>query len=187
MTRILFIAAASALVGSLALTAVFAHPGGHGQRAERLFERMDIDRDGIATEAEARALAASRFAAMDRDGDGTVTRDERRAQRGERMDRRFTGLDADGDGSITLEDMQEAAARRTAQRFARLDVNKDAVVTLEEARELRHMRGGHRGRQHGPRGKRGPVTADKIEARILKKFARMDADGDGTVSREEVK
>jgi len=92
--------------------------------------------------------------------------------------------DADGDGRITR---AEFLARAEA-RFARLDTNRDGVVTREERRagktQKRHRGAGAMGgpfipaqeaappRAGGPRGPGGGL-------------ARMDADGDGRVTRAE--
>ena len=45
------------------------------------FERMDADRDGRVSLAEATALRLQRFDRIDTDKDGTITREERRAAR----------------------------------------------------------------------------------------------------------
>lgn len=65
----------SAVAGDIA----HAQKGHGGDRAERMFQRMDADEDGSVTLGDARALAAARFARMDMNADGTITRDERRA------------------------------------------------------------------------------------------------------------
>ena len=172
-------------------TAALAHNGqGHGPRAERMVERMDTDKDGRVTKADAVAFAAARFARMDADGNGEVTREERRAarkaMRQERRADRFSRMDADADGSITEAEMRAFASDRAARRFVRLDRNGDGAVALseiEDRRAGRHHRDGHK---HA-RGSRGPLTADKVEARVMKRFDRIDADGDGVVTLQEAR
>ncbi len=71
----------------------------------------------------------------------------------------FEMLDADGDGKVT---QAEIAAFR-AGRFAEVDTNGDGVVTLEE------------------------FTAQAVARateRAAEMFARLDADGDGALSRD---
>lgn len=57
---------------------------GFGARA---FERLDADRDGRVSLAEATAQRLQRFDRIDSNRDGTISREERRAARGERRQR----------------------------------------------------------------------------------------------------
>ncbi len=167
-------------------TAAIAHKGhGNGPRAERMFERMDTDNDGRVTTDDAKAFAAARFARMDTNADGTVTRDERRAMRQNRRAERFARMDTDGDGKISQADMQAAATARAARRFARLDKDGDGFVSLAEIEQMRGERRGHG--KHRMGGMRGPVTLEKMEVRVLKRFSRLDTDGDGILTIEEVR
>lgn len=75
-------------------------------------------------------------------------------------------LDANGDGVI---DRSEAAASpRLQSRFDALDANRDGRLSADELRQAR----GQRGNRHG--GHRGDAG-----------IARLDANGDGRISRAE--
>ncbi len=80
-------------------------------------------------------------------------------QRGPGMD--FETLDVDGSGEITTEDL--TALR--ANRFAELDSNGDGVIDQEEFVAAQTARS---------------------EERATRMFDRLDADGDGTLSRDVI-
>ncbi|MBY0335476.1 MAG: EF-hand domain-containing protein [Acetobacteraceae bacterium] len=131
------------------LTAGCAAGGPHGGGPERsawMFERLDADRDGRVTWAEAWGAAAARFDAADTDRSGGLTLAEFQAQtvprpdgapepsarmverRAERRARRFRALDANQDGQVTLAEMRPFAQAR----FRAMDANGDGAVTLDE-------------------------------------------------------
>ena len=51
----------------------------HGDKGAKMFEKHDIDGDGVITKEEALKNATERFEKMDADGDGSVTKEEARA------------------------------------------------------------------------------------------------------------
>jgi Ca2+-binding EF-hand superfamily protein len=112
------------------------------ERSEAMFDRMDLNDDGVLDGADREARLAARFARLDSDGDGVLTerewmaqveRTERRGSRGMAARR---ALDADGDRSVSRE---EFAAMALA-RFARADADGDGVVTRAERRDGRPAR-----------------------------------------------
>jgi Ca2+-binding EF-hand superfamily protein len=130
------------------------------------FAKVDIDRDGFVTRAEAEARVAA-------------ARGEHEARRGERRGRMFDRLDADRNGSISRAEFDDAAAARGEHRgegrramhrgrvvraglgfgpgmFERLDADHDNRISLAEA-----------------------------SARALAMFDKADADRNGTVTVEE--
>jgi Ca2+-binding EF-hand superfamily protein len=130
-------------LSSAALASVaFAH-GGH-MRGE-LFEKIDANKDGKVTLAEAKAAEKTRFAAIDTNKDGRLTTEELQAHRAskhgdkpahpERANKHkehgakfFAKMDANGDGAI---DATESAAK-AEKMFTRMDDNGDGVVTKDE-------------------------------------------------------
>lgn len=130
-------------LSSAALASVaFAH-GGH-MRGE-MFEKIDANKDGKVTLAEANAAEKARFTAIDANKDGRLTTEELQAHRAskhgdkpvnpERANKHkehgakfFAKLDANGDGAI---DATESAAK-AEKMFARMDDNSDGVVTKDE-------------------------------------------------------
>lgn len=184
--RLVFSAALLSLVaaGGVAAqsqTAARPAPGG----AERM--RPDADGDGNLTRAEAMAAAAARFARMDANSDGRIDAADREAGRERRRDSMFARMDADGNGAISR---------------AEFDAAGDA---MDERREARQEARAHRGRDHrrGP-GQRAFRAGQRMEAARMAdtnndraidraefmaaaeaRFARADADGNGTISADE--
>ena len=112
-------------------------PGGPaGPGAAGMFDRVDLNHDGVITRdefAQAHARMAADHAAP---GPGPMARHGARAdgreQRG--MGGRMVMMaDANRDGRITLQEMTAAAL----QRFDRMDLNHDGTVTPEERAQAR--------------------------------------------------
>ena len=142
----------SGVLASVAL----AHGPGH-MRGE-FFDKVDANKDGKVTLAEAKAAEKERFASVDANKDGRLTKAEleahhaaMRGNRPEKPEHRgkhknhgehfFAKLDTNGDGAI---DATESAAK-AEKMFARMDDNGDGVVTKDE---LGRGDCGH-GRGHG--------------------------------------
>ncbi len=148
-------------------------PGaGLGPRGAGMQERLkaaDTNADGVLSREEVQASLpglAANFDAIDANKDGSITYAELQAARGTfRQHARGEGwkkLDANGDGKLGRDEV--AGAPRLSQQFDALDANKDGFLTAEELQAARHGRGF---------GGSGPG------------FARLDADGDSRISREE--
>ncbi|MEM1430683.1 MAG: EF-hand domain-containing protein [Pseudomonadota bacterium] len=105
------------------------------------------------------------FSEIDTDGNGQLTQDEIAAFRERAASRRFSGMDADGDSALSPEEARSVGGARLAERLMeRFDADGDGALTEAELRSGFESRG-----------------ADRRNAR----FARADADGNGTISAEE--
>ena len=142
---------------------------------------------GAATAQQAGPARALRG---DADRDGRISR----AEFVDRRVQRLTAADADRDGSVTREEMRAVAqahrTERTSTRFDRLDADRDGVLSRAEFDGARRA-GGDRGSRmrgharHGGKAGHGPVVIADVQARTEQGFARLDADSDGFVTREE--
>lgn len=191
MTKTLMLGAAMALALSGAAAA-----------QDRPAGRVDRNADRQVSLAEMQAMAAQRFARSDADRDGQLTAEERRAarqtvraerqrHRAERMAAVFSRRDADRNGVLS----QAEAPRRLQANFAALDANRDGGLSLAELQARR----GAMTRQDRPKlspeeraaraarltGGDGVVTRAEMQARVSARFARLDADRNGFVTREE--
>jgi len=193
-------------IKALMLGAAFAAALGGAASAQdgRTTSRADRDGDQRISLAEMQGVAAARFAALDADRDGRLTRDERRAgrqslraertaRRAERMNAAFVRGDANRDGVLA----QAEAPRRLQARFGRFDADRDGALTPAE------LQAGRRAMQSDARASRqaarqaartnrpaeargdGVVTLAEMQARVSARFARLDANRDGFVTRDE--
>jgi hypothetical protein len=127
------------------------------------FARVDANRDGVVTKAEAEAVRAERR--------------ERRGERiAERREDRFDRLDANKDGQLSRAEFDGARELREQRRAAR-----------PGRMHLRAMRGRLHGRmfEMADANKDGRVTLQEAQAAALSHFDMADANRDGQVSRDE--
>lgn len=124
------------------------------QRRQTRLDRIDTDKDGRVSRAEAAATAVDRalkrFERMDADKDGFIStaemsprsrgRDDASPRRADRMLRR---LDRDDDKRISAAEAENA--RRV--RFTRMDADNDGVLTVAELTDRLKDRRRH-GRRH---------------------------------------
>lgn len=150
------IAAAAAVAATFALAPFAASAASNGEMTQKekvakrtemmtkRFDRMDADKDGVVTRAEAEAQAGKAFDRLDTNKDGVIDDAELKAhsdrmkarlakrggdeaKAGKRADR-FESSDADKDGKVTRVEFLAKAA----PWFARADADKDGKVTREE-------------------------------------------------------
>ncbi len=126
-----------ALLGSLCLALVIpagaqAAPLGGDRDPLKMLKQADANRDGQVTRAEFIAARERLFDRLDRNRDGFATTQDlpRRAKRrggGERMESLRASFDGDGDGRISRREFVGGPSA-----FDRVDVDRDGVVSREE-------------------------------------------------------
>lgn len=175
------------------------------ERAGKMFDKMDLTGDGRLDPADRAAHQAQRFGKLDADGNGEVSqaemqaardarkakmaerRAQREARRGERMERRFAMLDQDGSGGVSQAEMDAARDKRAEMRGQRGERGERSAA--------RGKRGGKHGSMHMIRGlvRQADADGDRIVTRaefdrtVASHFARMDTDGNGTLTATERK
>ncbi len=80
MKKTLLLAAAAIL--ALQAVPAFAGPEGgkkHGERGDKMFEKIDANKDGTISAEENAAFSKKKFDEMDGNKDGSVTKDEAKA------------------------------------------------------------------------------------------------------------
>lgn len=172
-----------------------------GERAETMFERMEPNEDGVVTRAGRERGQMGRHHRGPR-GEGRggmrgMDADERAERMSERAAEQFARLDTDGDGMISLEEFEAGLQARTERFSERRQGRADRMEQRAESRgEGRHrgMRGGPRAEMRGMHGQFREMMRDGMnlddfsglmQERAGARFDRLDADGDGEITREE--
>lgn len=102
---------------------------------------------------------AKKLAKLDLDGDGTISRAERRQARQARRAEMLAEFDADGDGSLSQSERKTMRYQRSLERFEKLDVDENAELSKAEVGDC---------------------------GRLSRHFARVDADGSGSITWAEL-
>lgn len=110
--------------------------------------------------------------------------DQTRAQAQARAEALFARMDANRDGTL---DEADRAARRD-QMFDRLDTDRNGAISQAELAARGEARGGDRaGQRRMARASRAPALTDAQKAeRRAERFARIDTDQSGSLSRAEL-
>ena len=149
------------------------------QGSREIFDLLDKDKDGVISPPDlglpAEYKPKPRRARTQPGGDAGGARRGKQARpdgaggsdRAAAMRKRLRGMDTDKDGRVSQAEFQGPPAL-----FQRLDRNRDGYVDAEDRPK------GNGGRQ--------AATPDQIEARARKQLERMDKNGDGALSAEEV-
>ena len=142
--RIAALAAAAALIPTLAVAAPADRAARVDSMIQQRFDAVDTNRDGKIDAAEIEAERAARFAAVDRNKDGTIDQAEFEQmveqRRQQAIQARFQRSDADKSGTLSAAEFD----KRSADMLTRLDTDKDGAISLEEMRAGMKRHGGKR-------------------------------------------
>ncbi len=173
------------LAGAFSVTA-HAAPGSQGK-----MEKIDLNQDGVISLQEFTSAANERFANTDTNHDGRISKEERAAHRTqmmrERGDKRFEKLDANQDGVVSKAEADAATEQRLAERETRKAERESRKASGDEQRQ-KGQRNGQRGERVNPDANGdGLIDLSEHDAMVAAKFARMDKNGDGVLSGDELK
>ncbi len=128
-----------------------------GLAVERLFTILDTNDDGALTSDEIPASLLEAMAAIDTNDDGAITLEEIQDSRPDHGSRGFGFLDDNGDGMVTEDEVNADIW----ERISPADTDTDGAVTEQELTTYRDSL--------PPKG-----------------FRRLDDDGDGLITQDEV-
>jgi hypothetical protein len=161
-----------------------------GNHVRMMFEKLDTNRDGYVTKAEAQAAKAGRAdrvaKRIERRGAAGVP-GQRHANRGARFDR----LDTNRDGNISRAEFEAAPTRHERRVVVHTDRNADGVADGPRAHGMRAMRMGMgmglRGRMFdmADANRDGRVTLQEATAAAYRHFDTADANRDGQITPDE--
>jgi Ca2+-binding EF-hand superfamily protein len=158
-----------------------AQPG-----AGKHFEKLDTDGNGVVTSAEFEASFLTRFNESDANKDGKVTAEEMKAKHAAHEQERFTQMDTNKNGVIERAEIE----RMPEEHFARIDADKSGTLTQAE---LANGHPKHEGKGpgelkglHGDTNNDGVVTKAEAQANVQQLVKKIDADGDGKLTQEEL-
>jgi Ca2+-binding EF-hand superfamily protein len=171
-----------------------------------LAQPAPLDTDRSTSVSEMKQRHAERFNRMDADKDGQLTQEEMQAGRQDRRMGGFggrglgmrprgpggpggpgamlQGADANRDGVVTREEFTAQAL----DRFQQLDANRDGRVAADELQAARPQFGGRRG---GGRfamldaDRNGSISRAEFDLRFAERLERLDANKDGTITVDE--
>jgi Ca2+-binding EF-hand superfamily protein len=149
--------AASCVVFAASVSVALADDGmmHRGDYADRMFEQMDANHDGVVTKKEFDAFHNKWFKEMDANHDGKITREEMdaahqkmagqmRESMREQFKKRFDDADANHDGALSKEEAKKMPY--VSEHFDELDANHDGKVTYDEIQDaMKRMHGGQSG------------------------------------------
>lgn len=138
------------------------HGKKHEDRAERMLERLDANKDGKLSQDEMLTQASQTFERFDADKNGEVTKAEIDAKRGAFRDARKAFRE------IKSNDDEARQAARTAMRDARID------------------RMGSRMFERADADKNGKLTKSEMETAAAAMFKQRDTNGDGFITADEM-
>jgi Ca2+-binding EF-hand superfamily protein len=87
------------------------------------------------------------------------------------------------DGVVTKENMEQ----RQAERFARMDTDGDGRLSVDELHAGLQRERSERMHKWLDRDGDGFVSAEELAAMQNKRFAKMDANGDGVLDKDEMR
>jgi Ca2+-binding EF-hand superfamily protein len=200
-----FIDAAEIEAGMAGRRAAFGGRMGGGQMGERMIRMFDENRDGKVTKEEFDAYVKNRFAEADLNNDGRISDDDlppmmrgrnvlsgesgpmmgRGGMHGGMMMGFLRGADANKDGVITLEE----ALAHAGKSFAQFDKNKDNAVDKADFEAMSKEMADYQVKRFIHRygaDKDGKVSREQFTKQAKERFARADANGDGTLTRDEL-
>lgn len=181
------------LIGTVALTAVFgastmiagAQDSETRAKPPSIVERFDQDGDGLLS-ADEFPGGSDEFSQLDSDGDGYLDDSEiphGPPHGGPGPGDMMTELDEDGDGLLSASEFPGPD-----DQFTTLDTDGDGYLSSEELAAGRPgpPKGGRGGFDSDDADKDGMVSQEEFSG-PADMFAHMDTNGDGYISRDEVR
>ncbi len=156
----------------------------------------DTDNDGQVTQAEFMDAAKARFSKGDTNADGLISKEERMAardlRRAEMKSKRFDRMDTNTDGVITRAEFDALADKQSERRESwrgegTSDQDRDArkLKRKEMRADRKNKRKERRSMPKVDANADGFISIDEHMAASEAMFLRLDANGDGVLTKGE--
>jgi Ca2+-binding EF-hand superfamily protein len=180
MNNVIKLSAIAAVSSALFVGGVALACDGHEHKGGDTLTQLDTNKDGKVSQPEVLAAWTARFDAADTNKDGTVSDAERTAARAAHMDERLSALDTNKNGSIE----QSEAKGPLAHFFSAVDADKSG--SLSKAEITAHRAQFQKDHPRGDHGRKEPTTKQELSALVSEHFKRMDKNGDGALTGDEL-
>jgi Ca2+-binding EF-hand superfamily protein len=179
---------------------------------DKLFDRLDKNKDGFIDKDEAPEKFKERFDKLDTNNDGKISKEEFKQAMAARQRRQgnkggqpqpgagngdalFERLDKNKDGFLD----KDEATDRLKERFDKLDTNKDGKISKEEFQQALKFLMRQRKGDNAPAkpssaapsdskpAEKKPTATDNAKKPALPSFDSLDKNVDGRLTREELK
>lgn len=105
----------------------------------------------------------------------------------QRRGKRLMKMDTNQDGALTRDELSAGFAAKVTRKLERIDANKDGYIDRDEMTKMRAKFAERRAQRHmNLSPEKQAKRAARFEAKMERRFAKVDTDGDGRLGVAEM-